>query len=232
MNTLAKRFYETACVSDDGLGVRLDARSLRTPGGAVFSAPTPALAAAIAEEWNAQTDHIAPSRMPLTQFAFAAIDQTPNRRADLVTHVLKYAETDLCCHRAAAPAALAARQAERWDPIVAWCASTLGAAPPVVTGVVAAPIDAAVMDAVRRKAEGMDDFHLTALAQATGLAGSALIGLALTQGAIDAQTAYAAAALDDVWSLETWGEDAEARARLERQRAEFEALARFVAALG
>ncbi|MEZ6022020.1 MAG: ATP12 family protein [Hyphomonadaceae bacterium] len=34
-------------------GVMLDARNLRTPGGAIFVAPTPALAVAVAAEWNA-----------------------------------------------------------------------------------------------------------------------------------------------------------------------------------
>ena len=63
------------------------------------------------------------------------------------------------------------------------------------------------------------------------LAGSALIGFALLEGRLDAENAFAAAALDDRWNLENWGEDAAACAGLDRQRAEFDALGRFVQAL-
>lgn len=232
MNALARRFYKAASVAADGAGVSLDARTLRTPGGAVFAAPTRALAEAVAAEWEAQREEIVPKRMPLTQFAFAAIDHTPNKRDDLVEHVLNYADTDLVCHRADTPPGLVARQAERWGPIVDWAAATYGQAPSVVTGVLAAAPNPAAREAIRRAAEAMDDFRLTALAQATGLAGSALIALALVEGALEAEAAFEAAALDNLWSLENWGEDAEARARLDRQRAEFEALGRFIAALG
>ncbi len=40
------------------------------------------------------------------------------------------------------------------------------------------------------------------------------------------------AALGDLWSLETWGGGIEARSRLDRQHAEFESIARFIATLG
>lgn len=232
MTALARRFYKTASVSPDGAGVSLDARTLRTPGGTVFAAPTRALAEAVAAEWEAQREEIVPKRMPLTQFAFAAIDHTPHKRDELVEHVLNYADTDLVCHRADAPPGLVARQAELWDSVVDWAAATYGQAPPVVVGVVAAPPNPAAREAIGRAASAMDDFRLTALAQATGLAGSALIALAFVAGALEPEAAFEAAALDNLWSLENWGEDAEARARLDRQRAEFDALGRFIAALG
>jgi chaperone required for assembly of F1-ATPase len=84
---------------------------------------------------------------------------------------------------------------------------------------------------IRTRAAAHDDFALTALSQATGLSGSMLIGFALLQGELSAQQAFEAAALDELWSLERWGEDAEARARLDRMCAEFDALAAFIAAL-
>ena len=49
---------------------------------------------------------------------------------------------------------------------------------------------------------------------------------------LDAAGAFEAAALDNLWSLERWGEDAEARAKLDRQRAEFDNIANFIEALG
>jgi chaperone required for assembly of F1-ATPase len=226
-----RRFYKAAAVAQDGAGVMLDARRLRTPKGAVFNAPTRALAEAIAAEWDAQAEHIIPASMPLTQLAFAAIDHTPARRGELIAYIAKFGETDLVCHRAEGPAPLVARQSEMWDGLVAWAAGDLGVALPVVTGVVAAPVPLDSLETLTAHAAALDDFQLTALAQAAGLAGSAVIAFAILRGRIDAETAFKAAALDDLWSQERWGEDAEAKARLDRQRVEFENIARFIATL-
>ena len=229
----ARRFYKTAsaALADGGFGVALDERRLRTPAGAPFIAPTRALAEACAAEWKAQGQAIVPASMPITQLAFAAVDQTAAARAQRSAYAVSFAETDLCCHRAEAPAELVARQAAHWDPLVAWGADGLGAELPVVTGVVAADVPRQALDALRERAEALDDFRLTALSQAAGLTGSALLAFALLNGRLDAPGAFAAAALDDLWSLERWGEDEEARARLDRLRAELDALARFIAAL-
>jgi chaperone required for assembly of F1-ATPase len=229
---LPRRFYTNATVADDGVGVMLDARRLKTARGNAFAAPTRALAEAMAVEWGAQGEFIAPSTMPLTQLAFTAIDHTPNRHDDLVAYIAKFGETDLVCHRAASPPPLVARQSTMWDPIVVWAAHDLGVVLPVVTGVVAAAVPAESTETLAAHAAALDDFQLTALAQATGLAGSVLIAFALLRQRIDAESAFALAALDDLWSQEQWGEDAEAQDRLDSHRAEFENIARFVASLG
>jgi chaperone required for assembly of F1-ATPase len=227
MSEPVRRFYTSARVSEDGAGVMLDERRLRTPKGAPFAAPTRALAEAIAVEWDAQTEHIIPASMPLTQLAFAAIDHTPTRRGDLADYVAKFGETDLVSHRASAPAPLVTRQSALWDPVIAWGEQELGAALPIVEGVAPARVDAAAIDALRAHAAALDDFRLTALAQAAALAGSALIAFALLRGRLGAAAAYDAALLDELYQLETWGEEPEARARLERASAEFAALEAF-----
>jgi chaperone required for assembly of F1-ATPase len=230
---LARRFYkETQAVgAEGGHGVLLDGRTLRTPGGVAFIASTRAVAELCAAEWAAQGEHIVPASMPVSQFAFAAIDWTAKSRSDIAKYVASFGQTDLCCHRAAAPADLAAHQAKHWDPLVRWGADELGVRLPVVEGIIAADVDGAELAKLEAHANALDDFRLTALGQATGLAGSALIAFALLRGQLSPQQAFEAAALDNLWSLEKWGEDAEARSRLERQRGEFEGLGRFIAAL-
>ena len=228
MSDPVRRFYKTARVADDGAGVMLDERRLRTPKGAPLSAPSRALAEAVAAEWDAQEQHILPASMPLTQLAFAAIDHTPARRDSLTDYVTKFAETDLVAHRAEGPAPLVARQAAHWDPVIAWGARALGATLPVVAGVTPVRTHGAAIDVLRSHAAALDDFHLTALAQATGLAGSALIAFALLRGELSAARAFEAALLDELYQLESWGEDAEARARVERTRAEFASLEAFI----
>lgn len=231
--SLPRRFYKTASVveRDGGFGIALDARTLRTPAGAVFAAPTRALADLCAEEWAAQGEHISPPTMPASQMAFATLDWTAKNRDKVCDYIVGFGETDLCCHRAETPLDLACRQAGLWDPIVAWGARELGVALPVVSSVIAARVEAEKLHTLRAHAEVLDDFRLTALSQATGLAGSVLIGFAVVRGAWDAERAHEAAALDNLWSLEKWGEDEEARARLVRQRTEFKAIERYIEAL-
>lgn len=230
---LARRFYKTASVKEtpDGVRVMLDERMLRTPGGAVFTPPTRALAQLCADEWAAQGEHIVPASMPISQLAFAAFDWTSKSRDQITRYVAQFGETDLCCHRATSPPELAAKQAAAWDPLVDWADEALGVRLPVVTGVMAARVMLEELDRLRAHADALDDFRLTALGQAAGLAGSAVVAFALVRGRLTPERAFAAAALDNLWSLDKWGDDAEARARLDRQRTEFEALGRFLTAL-
>lgn len=228
-----RRFYKTAEARavEGGFGVRLDERTLRTPRGVVFVAPTKALAEAVAAEWNAQGEQILPASMPISQFAFASLDVTPGRREELSEGLSKYIEADLVCHRAESPEALTARQAEIWGPIVAWGEERFSIRLPVVNGVIAANAPPELRFTLRREINDLDDFRCTALAQAATLAGSVLIGFALLEGRLQAAQAFAAAALDELWSLDRWGEDPEARARLDRLQGDLQAIGRFIATL-
>jgi chaperone required for assembly of F1-ATPase len=233
MSEPARRFYKTtqAILRDTGFAVTLDERVLKTPKGAAFAAPTRALAEAMAQEWAAQGERIVPATMPITQLAFAAIDWTASSREQRAHYAASFGQTDLCCHRASAPADLVARQTEIWDPIVAWGCEVLGVNLPVVEGIVAAAIAPGELSKLKAHAEALDDFSLTGLSQAAGLAGSALIAFALLRGRLSGEDAYIAATLDYEFALERWGEDGEARARLDAVRAEFDALGRLVRAL-
>lgn len=229
-----RRFYVAATAGEDTNAyiVRLDQRTLKTPAGKPLHMPSRAIAEEVAAEWDAQGEIIAPSTMPLTRFAFAAIDLMPEKREEIARDLAKYIETDLVSHRADAPPPLAARQAETWDPIVDWVERRFGFRLPVVIGILPAEIPPERRTAIEAEIAKLDDFAALALAQAITLAGSAAIGFAFLEGELDGEAAFHAAALDNLWSLENWGEDAEARARLDHQRAEFAALQRFVAALG
>lgn len=227
------RFYQDVGVAQEagGFGLRLDGRALKTPAGRECLAPTRALAEACAEEWGAQGKFVTPATMPLTQLVFAAIDKTPARRDEFAAFVAKFGETDLCCHRAETPNELVALQVRRWDPLVRWAALGLGIELPVVTGVRPGPVNPYALERLHARAAALDDFRLTALAQAAGASGSALIGFALVTRHINGETAFAAAALDELWSQERWGEDAEAQARLGSLRSEFAVLETFLTAL-
>ncbi|MDX2235113.1 MAG: ATP12 family protein [Hyphomonadaceae bacterium] len=228
-----RRFYKDAVAAPaaGGYGVLIDGRQLRTPGKTPFVAPTSALAEACAAEWRAQGDAVQPQTMPLTRLVNVALDHTPRARARIVESIAGYAATDLVCHRADAPEPLAAKQAEAWDPLVAWAAERLRAPLAVVTGVIAARQPDAARPAFAASAEAFDDFALTGLARAVGMAGSGVIGLAMAHGHLDAEAAWRAACVDDFWQLETWGEDFIARQRLDALKEEFDTLGAWFSAL-
>ena len=220
-----KRFYSSVSVAVDGAGWRvlLDGRPIRTPAKAVLAAPTRAAAALIAAEWDAQTDEVRPETMPVTRLMNVAIDRTPLTRPDIIAEARRYAGTDLLCYRADAPAELAARQAVAWDPLLAWVAAAHGVALNAAQGVLAIAQDEAALDAAAQAAAALDDVRLTCLTHATAIAGSAVIGLALVAGRIDADDAFRISRIDEDFQTERWGEDAEARVAADARRADMAA---------
>jgi chaperone required for assembly of F1-ATPase len=226
-----KRFYSEATVAGttDGFTISLDGRDVRTPAGRRLVVPHAALAEAIAAEWLAQEEVVRPATMPLTQLAVSALDRVIPERAAIIDQVVAFAGTDLLCYRAGAPADLARRQEEIWQPILAWAAATLGTELVVTQGVLPVAQPETALAAVRMVVRGYDDLRLTALQSAVAAMGSALLGIALVEERLTATEAFAASQLDEMYQIELWGEDAEAAARRQGLLADVEAAARLLA---
>jgi chaperone required for assembly of F1-ATPase len=213
---LRKRFYRRAEVGEEtgeGFPLLLDGRPVRTPAGRLLAAPTRALAEAVAAEWDAQTDEIDPARMPLTRLANAVIDGVAEKPQAVADEVAKFLASDLVCYRADAPEGLVARQAQHWDPVLAWARDQFGARFVTVEGVMFAEQPAATLAAMRAAlpaaaGDMADIWRLGALSSITALTGSALIALALSAEALDAEAAWAAAHVDEDWQMSQWGRDA------------------------
>ena len=221
---LRKRFYRRAEVAaaEGGFAVLLDGKPVRTPARRALTAPTRDLAQALASEWNAQAEVIDPARMPLTRLANAIIDAVGENAAAVAKKVEKYLGSDLVCYRAEAPQGLVSRQAQAFDPVLAWAHETLGARFVLVEGVMhAAQPDEAI--AAARAVIPQDVWRLGAVSSLTTLTGSALLALALAQGAIDPEAAWTAAHVDEDWQMAQWGRDEIALAQRNNRRAEFDA---------
>lgn len=225
-----KRFYKEARVRPGEAGgeVLLDERPVRTPARAPLALPTEALARAVAAEWNAQGEVVRPRTMPLTGLANAAIDRVAPDPEAFAAGLARYGESDLLCYRAEGPAALVDRQAASWDPILAWARRRFDVNFEVVTGVIHKPQPANTIVQLAQAVAARDAFELAALSPLVTISGSLVIALALAEEAIDLETAWAAATLDETWQAEQWGADEEATARIEARRAEFEAAERFL----
>lgn len=225
-----RRFYKEAAVGE-GNAVLLDGRPVKTPGRAPLAPPNASLAEAIADEWNAQGEIIDPRSMPLTGLANAAIDRIAPAKAAFVQGLAVFGESDLLCYRAEGPAPLVARQVELWDPILAWAQDRYDIAFEVTAGIVHRPQPPETIARLAAAVHARDPFALAGLSPLVTVSGSLVVALALAEGAIGLDAAWAAAALDEEWQAGQWGEDADAAKALAARRADFTAAARFLALL-
>jgi chaperone required for assembly of F1-ATPase len=225
-----KRFYKAVEVApvDGGVGILLDGRAVKTPARRTLAVPTEELAEAIAAEWRAQGERIDPHSMPLTGLANAAIDRVSPDPAAFSRSLSAYGETDLLCYRAEGPRPLVRRQADLWDPVLAWAGRRFEADFEVTTGVIHRPQAIETVERLARAVSAHDAFHLAALSPLVTISGSLVIALALAEGEIGVERAWAAATLDEAWQAEQWGEDALAAQALAARRREFEAAYRFL----
>lgn len=225
-----KRFYKTVSLEavEDGHGVLLDGRRALTKARRPLVAPAADLGAAVAAEWEAQGEHIDRETMPLTALLSAAIDYGEEDAEANRTEVLNYLRSDLLCYRAAAPQALAERQAIMWDPYLDWLRAEFGARLIVTEGVSAVDQPENAVAAVGGVLEEMSAHHLIALKGATAISGSAILALALWKSASPAEDIFEASLVDERFQQERWGVDAEAEAREQGMRREFLQIAEFL----
>jgi chaperone required for assembly of F1-ATPase len=225
-----RRFYSEVkgAQSGDGFLVMLDGKSVRTPLGRTLSLPNAALAEAIAEEWRSQGDTIRPESMPLTQLASTALDRVIPNRAAIIGQLIQYAKTDLLCYRAETPRDLVARQEREWQPLVDWVTMTFDVELCVTRGIIPVEQPATSLATLAEVLARYDDMRLTALQSAVAAMGSVLLGLALVEGRLGAEEAFAASQLDESYQIELWGEDAEAAKAREALRNDIAAAAQFI----
>ena len=233
-----RRFWDTAALAptEGGHAVLLDGKPMRIPGRAPGGVPLTigalALAEQVAAEWQdaggGKGGEFSLDDLPLTRLAGTAQDRIAADPAPVAAALARYAESDLLCYRADRPAALAARQSQAWQPWLDWAAETLGARLHTTTGIMHRPQDPVALAAISRAMAAQSVPTLAALGVAVPLLGSAVLGLALAHGALDAGRAHELASLDELFQAEAWGEDAEAAARRQLVAADIALAGRFI----
>jgi chaperone required for assembly of F1-ATPase len=224
------RFYRDVTVEKAGEAYRvlLDGKPIRTPAGADFLLPSEAMAQAVAEEWRAQGEKLTPESMPLTKLANTAIDRVASQREACIEQILAFANSDSVCYRAASPQDLVARQSAQWDKLLEWARDRFDAQFHIATGIGFVEQPPEAVAALGRALAGSDDFTLAAIHAASTLARSAIIALGLSEGRLDADEAFAAAELDEIYQAEKWGEDEQALIQSRGKAAELTNIARFL----
>lgn len=225
-----KRFYKEAKAAPAGGGfaILLDERPVKTPARAPLVVASLALAEAMAGEWNSQGERIDARSMPFTGLANAAIDRVAPDPAAFARSLALFGESDLLCYRAERPEALVRRQAESWDSLLDWGRRRFDVDFEIVRGIMHRPQPQRTVEQLGMAIASRGPFQLAGLSPLVTIAGSLLIALALDEGEIGLEAAWAAATLDEAWQAENWGEDALAAVAMEARRAEFESGYRFL----
>lgn len=222
-----KRFYTDVSVTPER-GITLDGRAVRTPAKAPLYLPTIAMAEAVADEWQAQGEQLDPRTMPITGLANAAIDRVSADPTGFATTLSAYGESELLCYRAEGPDVLVARQATEWDPILSWARARYDVGFRLVSGIMHQPQPAETLSRLADAVAARSAFELAALNPLVTISGSLVLALAVLEQELDADTAFAAAHLDELWQAEQWGDDDFAiKARADHHR-DFVAAARFL----
>ncbi|RMD89796.1 MAG: ATPase [Alphaproteobacteria bacterium] len=225
-----RRFYSEVTLEarPQGIALLLDGRPVRTPAKELFLAPNAAVAEAAAAEWRDQGERIRTADMPVTRFVNSVIDHVAPQRQEIADRIAAYGGTDLLCYRAEAPEALVVRQRELWDPPLAWIADAHGIRLEVTQGIRPIAQDPAMLARLTARIAALDPWRLAGLESATTVCGSVVLGLALLEGAIDAEAAFAAAMLDEDHQAAIWGIDAEAARRRGQLRRELDETVRWL----
>lgn len=231
--SLPKRFYTSVATItvERGHSIVLDGRPVRTPQRSQLIVPTEALAAVLADEWQSQGEHIDPATMPASRIVNSTIDAVVPNLSTVRADIVAFAGSDALCYRADEPADLAARQAEAWDPVLAWARDELGAAFKTQVGIVHVEQPTQTLEAIARSVDTLSAFEVAPLHVMTTLTGSAVLALAVAHGRLSAGEAWDAAHIDEDWQIAKWGEDWEAKERRQRRWKDMQAAAQILATL-
>jgi chaperone required for assembly of F1-ATPase len=230
----ARRFWTTARTvpAEGGFGVELDTRPVRTPRKAPLVLPTEALAKAVAAEWQAQGAKVDPLTMPFTRMANSAIDTAAPQFDVVADMIADYGGSDLLCYRAKGPAGLIDRQAQGWDPLLAWAADTFGTPLRVTVGIVPVPQPVESLAILRGLVRSQSPFHLAAFHDLVSISGSLILGLAVARKRLPVDEAWGLSRIDEDWQISLWGEDEDAAEIARRRREAFRHADRFYGLCG
>jgi chaperone required for assembly of F1-ATPase len=225
-----RRFWKEVSAEQSawGFGIRLDGRVLKTPMKNELLLPTTALTDAVIAEWASVAEKIDPAAMPMTGFANAAIDHVAPDRAAFAGRIAAYAQSDVFCYRADEGDALAAKQAEIWDPWLDWARARYDVSFTLVHGVMHQPQPAVTLEKLNDAVVVRGTFELAAMAKLAHLAGSLVAVLAVVERAGDAVKLWEAVCLEELWQEELWGHDHWAEKNRTDRWKEFAEAARFL----
>ena len=231
---MPKRFYKEVGVDEDeaGFAITLDGKAIKTPGQNPVRLPNQVAGELVAQDWDAQQEHINMGQMPHQRIVNTAVDGVIRDPQSVVEEMLRFSGSDLLCYRADNPEGLVELQRQHWDPILDWAAKDLKANFDLVEGLIHQPQPQAALSAFGLALDSIEcPFKLACLYQVTALTGSSIIAMAVYHKALSCDEAWNAAHVDDDWQISQWGDDDEAIARRAVRKRDMNAACDLLAAL-
>ncbi len=235
LTPMPKRFYKAAGVAERGgeFVVVLDGKPVKTPARKELAFPTSAAAALVVAEFDAQEKEINPTTMPFTRLANTAIDGVASEVDAVLADIQRFCANDMLCYRSEAPEGLVKRQTDVWDRYLDWVKDRHGVRLYLAEGVMHVVQPPASVEAfgVALKSHA-EPLKLACLHAMTTMTGSAILALAIAEAEVSVEEGWAAAHLDEDWTIEHWGEDREAQARRAARWQDMKAASDMLRALG
>ncbi len=206
-----KRFYKHASTHhhDNGHGVSLDDKPIKTPAGKLLLLPNTKLAHAIVHEWQEQGDTVVVSSMPLMQMAATTLDHVPVQRADMLDRLLAYTGTDLLCHRTDEPKRLHELQERLFGPALVWLHRRYDIDLHTTTELTAVDQPQSAKQRLTQVLSALDDWALMGVQTAALASGSIVLALGLQEKQFTASDVFEAAEVESTYQIEKWGTDIE-----------------------
>ena len=228
----AKRFYKQAemVAIEDGFGVMLDGRALKSPAKASLILPTEKMAYAVTSEFNDQQEEIMSDSMPIFSLASTVIDRILPQRDVLDEELVRYGLNDLICYRVAEDEdkALAAKQHKEWGSIQEWLTDAYGVRLQHFSGVMPQSQPQEIAQKYPSIIAPIDSWSYVTLYRTTTLSGSLALGLAFRDKQLDVPTLMKQAFLDEYHQEEKWGADEWAVERRDNIETEFNDMWKFL----
>ena len=240
-----KRFYKTVTIAespppeDSGFHILLDNKPVKTPYRRLLCAHNMALAQAIADEWEAQTESINPATMPITQWVTTIQDRIQPNRAALQKEILAFLNTDLVCYRTPAEGdteIMGKAQITHWEPPLQWFEKQCGCTFARTTDLQALIQPETAHNYLKTAVSALNDAEFAVLLVVTQGTGSIILGFAFLKGAFDADTIFNAAFVEekvkfDLYNEEFYGSAPDQERREKNLRHDLEGATQFLALL-
>ncbi|KAK6104859.1 ATP12 chaperone family protein [Brugia pahangi] len=208
------RFYEEARVVfkpvEEVYNIYLDKHCLVTPKRNPVEIYSEALALAVAQEWNMQTNELRVNLMRLTGLIFTATDNPMSlQKSDLLSQVLQFLDKDTVLYRLEENSNLLHLEETNWNPVVEWVNWEYG---------LSVKPKAVIDNNSRvRLANQLSDYNflqLVGLQYATEALKSVFLTLATVSSRLDVDEAVELALLEqkyqsDIWGKVEWAHDIE-----------------------
>jgi chaperone required for assembly of F1-ATPase len=207
--------------------VSVDHQLLTTPQGNPFQVPTLALVKAIEEEWEkAPERHY--QRKLLTSLAATALDRIAPEREAYIQDILAMVSKDLLLFWETKSISLVKLQEEKWVPVLEEVNESLGLHLKPTTSLTIQSFSSEEEARIKAFLLDQPDFKLAALSHLLTLTSSFCLSYLVMENRVSPDHAWDLAHLHEHYQRLKWGEDPDALAQEECQRAEFLETVRFL----